>query len=199
MTRYFSASPRPAAHSLIATFLIAASTTFWASPSFAQVGARGLLETALKQEGTDATAQAALEHGDATRGAVLFYQSYLSCRKCHAIDAKSTFLGPNLTVPEEPLTMQHIVESILDPSKAIRKGFETITVETDDGKAVSGIVVQETDEHILLREATGEQTVKIRKDAIEQRRNSPNSLMPTGLTNQLSNRQQFLDLARYVW
>jgi len=33
--------------------------------------------------------------GDAVRGAVLFYQEYTACRKCHSISAEN-FLGPKL-------------------------------------------------------------------------------------------------------
>ena len=196
MTRFFSSLSSLAIPGLFIGLLIATST----SPTSAQNFAPGLLEAALNKEGAAVVAQAAMEQGDAKRGAVLFYQSYLSCKKCHALDANSTFLGPNLTKPSEPLTMRHIVESILAPSKAIRKGFETVTLQTDNGKAVSGIVVKETSDHLVLREATGEQkTRRIPKDAIEERNQSKSSLMPRGLANQLSNRQQFLDLARYVW
>ena len=144
-------------------------------------------------------AEAARQHGEAVRGAILFYQEHLTCRKCHEYGEESSPLGPDLTRPEKEVTDVFLVESILDPSKEIREGYEPIVVITDEGKTVTGLLVEDLPEKLVLRDplADGE-VVTIAKDEIDERVQSDLSIMPPGMMNQLANRQQFLDLARYV-
>jgi len=144
-------------------------------------------------------AEAARRQGEATRGAILFYQEHLTCRKCHEYGEDTSPLGPDLTRPEKEVADVFLVESILDPSKEIREGYEPIVVITDEGKAVTGLLVEDLPEKLVLRDplADGE-LVTIAKDEIDQQAQSDLSVMPPGLMNQLANRQQFLDLERYV-
>ena len=51
---------------------------------------------------------------------------------------------------------------------------------------------------LTLREPAGGKQITIKKDAVDEIFSSPKSAMPPGLTNQLSSRQQFLDLAKFV-
>ena len=75
-------------------------------------------------------AQLAQERGDASRGVNVFYQASLACVRCHVSkDPQATALGPNLghaaeIAQAERLNDQQLVESILEPSKSIRKGYE---------------------------------------------------------------------------
>ena len=87
------------------------------------------LEAQLLHEDPAALAKAARAQGDPVRGAVLFHQPHLSCTKCHAAGGRAPSpLGPDLAQPEPGTTDAHLVESVLAPSKVIRKGFETVTV-----------------------------------------------------------------------
>src|SRR5439155_11784067 len=93
----------------------------------------------------------------------------------------------------------HLVESLLAPSKVIRKGFETVIVTRTDGRTVTGLLAEERKDTIVLRDsATGGQPVVIAKGDIESRSVGTTSLMPSGLANQLADRQQFLDLVSYL-
>ena len=168
----------------------------WGSESAAQ---SPTLEKQLLAEEPAVLAEAARLQGEATRGAILFYQQHLTCRKCHEYGEKTSPLGPDLTRPEKEVTDVFLVESILDPSKEIRKGYETIVVITDEGKTVIGLLVEDVTEKLVLRDplADGE-LVTIDKDEIDEQVQSDLSVMPPGLMNQLANRQQFLDLTRYV-
>ncbi|RLS50186.1 MAG: hypothetical protein DWH88_01185, partial [Planctomycetota bacterium] len=77
----------------------------------------------------------ARETGDAARGAIVFFQPYLACSKCHSVgDGKPSPLGPDLTTLDKQTTDAQLVESVLEPSKAIRKGYEAVTVATEEGK-----------------------------------------------------------------
>ena len=163
------------------------------------------LEKDLAGEKPEALAKDAREKGEAARGAILFYQQRLTCMKCHEFGKETEPLGPDLTKPEKKPTDVFLVESILQPSKEIRKGYEPVVVITDAGKAVTGLLVKEDAKELVLRvpaSVTGSDAdgklVTIPKDEIDEQQQSKQSVMPTELINQLGNRQQFLDLLRYV-
>jgi hypothetical protein len=85
------------------------------------------------------------------------------------------------------------------PSKVIRKGYETVALTLDDGTIVTGLLVEESAETIVVHDPSGNgQSVDVRKSRIDERLAPPQSIMPAGVVNQLTHRQQFLDLAAYV-
>jgi putative heme-binding domain-containing protein len=158
------------------------------------------LDADLLREGAPALARAARRDGNAGRGAVLFHQPHVGCAKCHAVDGGPSLLGPDLTKFGKDATDEHVVESVLAPSKVIRQGFEAVTVTTADGKAVTGLLVEDGNESIILREvADAGRLMTVRKRDVEQRSVSPHSVMPAGLPNTLTGRAEFLDLVRYLF
>jgi putative heme-binding domain-containing protein len=157
------------------------------------------LEEQLRDEDPDDLLEDARLEGDARRGALLFHQSLLACSKCHVPAGDAPPLGPELGRPEPNTTERRLLEALLWPSRTIRRGYETITVELDDGRVASGIVAAETDDTLSLRTISppGE-TVAIDKAQIADREVNPQSGMPSGQVNLLGGRPQFLDLLRYV-
>ncbi len=159
------------------------------------------LQEQLVSEGTASLVKAARRDGDSQRGAIVFHQPFLACAKCHAVGQASgpPLLGPDLTRPEPNTTAEAIIESVLDPSKVLRKGFDPVLVQLIDGKTVIGLFVEETADKLVLRDVArlGE-TVTLAKSLIEERMIGKTSIMPAGQVNVLANRQQFLDLARYL-
>ena len=157
------------------------------------------LEKQLLAEGSAVLAKAARQQGDATRGAVLFYQPHLTCTKCHTFGEESSPLGPDLTKPEKKATDVFLVESILEPSKEIREGYEPVVVITDEGLTVTGLLVEDHAKRLVLRDPNeDDKLITIPKDAIDDQAESTVSIMTPALVDQLANRQQFLDLVRYV-
>ena len=139
----------------------------------------------------------ARENGDTDRGAALFYSQAISCAKCH--DPKQgARLGPDLASKRDDVNDTFLIESVLHPSKSIRKGFEQLTVITESGLVVTGFKVSDDGETIVLREPAGGKEIKIARDDIDEVVPSPKSAMPPGLVNQLSSRDQFLDIARFL-
>ena len=161
----------------------------------------------LAAEGMATLAAEALQRGDPIRGAVAFHTAYLTCTKCHAADEGLSPLGPNLTAPPVgaagPLTgnalTAHLVESLLAPSQIIRPDYRTTTILKSDGQSISGIISRESPQGVVLRDAlaNGRET-EIVASEIDERSTSSVSLMPAGLVNLLADRQQFLDLVRYL-
>ena len=159
-----------------------------------------LLEEELLRMPTAQLAALAKSEGDAIRGAVVFFQPQMSCARCHAVGrANQNGLGPDLTALGKEVSDEALVEAVLLPSKVIRKGFESVTVVTADGKSLSALLVERTKDKLVVRDIQhgGEQTTIAAAD-IEQIKVNTTSIMPAGQVNQLNSRQQFLDLIRYL-
>src|SRR4051812_33920880 len=156
-------------------------------------------EVQLLREDPTALARDARIKGDPVRGAVLFHQPFLSCTKCHSAGGTTSPLGPDLAKPEAGVTDSYLIESVLNPSKVIRKGFESVTVARTNGSSVSGLLVEERKDAIVLKDATRpNEPIIVPKADIDERTVGKTSLMPAGLANLLHDRQQFLDLACYL-
>ena len=167
----------------------------------------------LAKEGLAAIAAAALADGDPVRGAVVFHTAHLTCTKCHVAGDGVSPLGPNLAGPPIGLSgpvgadgtlegrslTEHLVESLLHPSKSIRPEYRAVTILTDEGQSVSGIIARETPDVVVVRDAAAVgKEVEVARGDIDERTELPVSLMPAGLANLLADRQQFLDLVRYL-
>jgi putative heme-binding domain-containing protein len=156
------------------------------------------LSRELQAEGTVALAKAVREKGSAVQGAILFTQQELGCTNCHGPEQRD-LLGPDLTKVGKQATDEYLVEALLEPSKAISKGFETSTVITVEGKSLSGRIVAQSPDMLLLRESTGDRKlIRLAGSEVDEIVASKVSAMPDGLMDQLNNRQEFLDLARYL-
>jgi putative heme-binding domain-containing protein len=157
------------------------------------------LSQQLLQEKAEVLARAARAQGDANRGALVFHRTELSCARCHTADEDAARLGPDLAKIGKDTPDVHLVESILLPSKVIKKGFETVVITTKAGKTITGLVAEERGDAIILRDSAQDgKLITILKKDIDERNDKGPSLMPEGLVNILSGRQEFLDLVRYV-
>lgn len=149
---------------------------------------------------SDKIAQAALEQGDAARGAVVFYQQALACTKCHGMPGEQGLLGPDLSSLAKDVTNEHLVESILRPSQVVHEKYRAKTFITQDGRSILGMEVARNDRQVQVRQATGNlDVVSIPLAEIEEEVTSETSLMPEGQINMLATEEQFLDLVRYLF
>ncbi|MFO0966226.1 MAG: PQQ-dependent sugar dehydrogenase [Gemmataceae bacterium] len=116
--------------------------------------------------------------GDAARGRELFFKSAgLQCATCHKIDGKGGSLGPDLSDVGKKYSRGQILESILEPSKVIDPKYVTYLVETQDGKVVTGILVEKTEKQVVLR-TLPDMEVRLTPDQIATMVPQPKSLMP---------------------
>lgn len=161
-----------------------------------------MLEQRLLAEGHAALAAEARQSGDARRGAAVFHGRVVACAACHAaasIDSDTKGIGPALTTIDPKAGDAAVVESILEPSKSIAPAYAPVTLQLDDGRVVSGLVVEETAERLVIRDgAQPDVLLSFAASDIESRQQSAHSLMPAGQVNQLESRGQFLDLVKYV-
>jgi putative membrane-bound dehydrogenase-like protein len=115
------------------------------------------------------------------------------CTKCHTTVSQNTPLAPSLKgIGSQKI--DYLIESVLEPSKIIKTGFETETVVTTAGKTHSGLV---KDEGTHLRVQNLDVDVRIPKTDVEQRSVQRISIMPEGQETQLS-RREFVDLIAYL-
>ncbi|HWF19496.1 MAG TPA: HEAT repeat domain-containing protein, partial [Verrucomicrobiae bacterium] len=137
----------------------------------------------------------AAKEGDATRGETIFRRKEIGCVNCHAIGGVGGKVGPDLTSIGASAQPDYLVESVFYPNRKIKEGYHSVLVETKDGEELSGILVRENSEQLVLRDSTDKE-ITIAKDKIKGR-TLGNSLMPSGLVDSLTTQQQ-LDLFRFL-
>ncbi len=168
------------------------------SGALVSTAAAQTLSEKLMQEGVAKLAVEARQKGDAVRGAILFAQQKLNCVKCHQSGA-GDLLGPDLTRLGRETTDPHIVESLLMPSKVIKQGYEAVKILTEDGVVIIGRIIRQDDRSIVLRDnSDASRMMTLAKQALDRVDPSDVSAMPADLANQLEDRQQFLDLCKYL-
>ncbi len=135
--------------------------------------------------------------GDAERGARLFADvKGLACIKCHAVNGTGGQVGPDLAGIALKYKREDLMTSILEPSKTIAQGYETIVITTVRGKTVTGVFKGETGDDVKFADAEGKLQTIAKKD-IEERSFSPVSTMPNGLNDGMT-LQDFADLVNYL-
>ncbi|MCI4348569.1 MAG: hypothetical protein L3J97_08145, partial [Thermoplasmata archaeon] len=105
-------------------------------------------------------------------------------------------IGPDLSGIGGRFARISIIESILEPSRTIAPGFESVAVALKDGRVKSGVRVGETETILTLADQEG-QTLAIPKADIEALRPQALSIMPDGLEKRLTP-EEFVDLIAYL-
>ncbi len=130
--------------------------------------------------------------GDPYRGQPLYRQA---CANCHRLFGTGGRIGPDLTAYQRDDT-ENLLLHVVHPSAEIREGYENFLVLTEDGRTLTGLLIDRDNQVIVLRGADG-QTVTIPRDGIEELGPVGQSLMPEGLLQSLS-AQQVRDLFAYL-
>ncbi|MBI3407266.1 MAG: c-type cytochrome [Planctomycetes bacterium] len=120
-----------------------------------------------------------------------------ACLKCHTINGTGGSAGPDLSTIGSKASRQNLLESILYPSRAIADQYIQWIVETADGKTINGIVVEDTKDHLILRDVNVKDHKIAAKDVVS-RQKSPLSLMPDNLMLFLSE-DDLLDIVEYLY
>ena len=134
--------------------------------------------------------------GDARRGAEIFRREVTGCLRCHQIGTQGGKVGPDLTSIGAYAQPAAILESILNPNKDIKQGYETIVLTRSDNTTVAGILQRQSDVATILRDPN-DKLIAVPKAEVKGTTKSPVSLMPLGLTATLRE-DEFIDLMRYL-
>lgn len=114
--------------------------------------------------------------GDAAAGEALFWGKG-NCGQCHAIGARGTDLGPDLTHGGRRSTPQRLKHAIVAPEDEITPGYEMVTVVLLNGKTVSGLPRYFDDFSARITDASGEEHTYLRSEVVSMRREL-RSIMP---------------------
>ena len=133
--------------------------------------------------------------GDAARGERVFRRADAGCYQCHAIAGAGGWLGPDLSSIGASSPLDYLIDSVLDPNKAIKDGFQGYSVVTSSGDVYSGIKVRQDAKQLVLRTNTEEEVTIALSDIKAQK--DIGSLMPNGLADFLTH-QEFLDLIQFL-
>ena len=119
----------------------------------------------------------------------------MNCQKCHAIAGAGGQVGPGLESIGASAQPDYLVDSLLEPGKAVKENYHALVVATSDGKVYTGIKLRQTDSELVLRDAE-DREVAIPVSSIEEQKTA-GSLMPAGLTEALT-RPELIDLVRFL-
>ncbi|GIW95297.1 MAG: hypothetical protein KatS3mg110_3338 [Pirellulaceae bacterium] len=135
--------------------------------------------------------------GDPQRGRMLFEQSAeLQCRRCHGVGEPLEKVGPDLAGIGAKRSRRELLESLVDPSRNIDPKYLTWLLELDDGRVLTGRLVDKTATHYRLKTANNEElSVEIAHVAHAQTQRV--SLMPDGQLRDLTV-EQLADLLAYL-
>jgi putative heme-binding domain-containing protein len=155
-----------------------------------QAGPRVLSAEELKQMVADV-----VRLGDPARGEALYRRKDLTCMKCHAIGGSGGQVGPDLSSVGASAPVDYLIESILQPNKAIKENYHSLVVTTLKGRVFAGIKVRQTKSELILRDKDDKEIGIPLKDIDEQKNGG--SLMPEGLADTLT-RSELVDLVRFL-
>ncbi len=144
----------------------------------------------------DIIAQVA-EKGDARRGRDVYRNlNLVSCATCHKLEGVGGSVGPDLTRMWDTQSLPKLLESITDPSKEIKEGYQAFRAAMTDGRVLTGLRVAEEPTAVLMRDAEGRE-IRLPLADIEAFTTSGQSLMPSDAVSRLSF-DQLLDLLAFL-
>ncbi len=135
--------------------------------------------------------------GNIGRGRALYFDTAgVQCKNCHRLENSGTDLGPDLRAIAKKLNRPQLLESILQPSKAVDPKFVSYLVETTQGTVYTGLLVEKTDEHIVLKDAQNK-PLRLAAADVELLAPQAQSLMPELLLRDMTG-QEVADLLEFL-
>ena len=106
-----------------------------------------------------------------------------ACANCHMLGGKGGRVGPQLD-GIGVRGLDRLLEDTLDPSRNVDQTFRLTTIALKDGQVLSGLLLREEGEVIVLADAQGKE-VRVNKTAVEERSMAPVSPMPSNFAEQI--------------
>ncbi len=131
------------------------------------------------------------------RGRALF--GAVGCASCHRFDNDGASVGPDLTSVAGRFSVRDLLESIVEPSKAISDQYGAIVIRKKNGDVVTGRVGNLNGDDLMVIEnmfAPNDFT-NVKRQDIESIEPSKVSMMPEGLMNSLKE-AEIQDLAAFL-
>ena len=130
--------------------------------------------------------------GDPRLGAEVFKKV---CGQCHKIYGEGQDVGPEITLNGRA-SYDQLLSNVLDPSLTIGAAYQATTVATNDGRVISGLVIEDSPRAIVLK-LQGGKIETVPRNQVNELKISQLSLMPEDLEKQLKP-QELADLFAYI-
>ncbi len=135
--------------------------------------------------------------GNPERGRQIFFQSSGGlCAQCHQIGGQGQSFGPDLSHIASKYDRAALLENILFPSRTIDPQFVTYSARTTDGDDVTGLLVEKTDQQVVLKDLS-RQLVRLPAAKVARLAAQTVSAMPEGLLSALT-AQDSADLLAFL-
>jgi putative heme-binding domain-containing protein len=105
------------------------------------------------------------------------------CAVCHQIGGKGARVGPNLD-GIGVRGLDRLLEDVLDPNRNVDQAFRTTMLGLKNGQLVSGLLLKEEGEVLVLADSNGKE-VRVEKKAVEERHTSQLSPMPANMADRI--------------
>ena len=132
-----------------------------------------------------------LAQADLKNGSLLYDQQ---CSGCHQLYGRGGKLGPDLTGSGRS-NIDYLLENIVDPNSAVSADYRMNILSLKNGRVLSGMIAGQDRNSLTLR-MPGSETVVSKAD-IKKRETLGNSIMPTGLLDNLKQEER-RDLIAYL-
>jgi putative heme-binding domain-containing protein len=121
------------------------------------------------------------------------------CSKCHKLNEVGTVLGPDLSKIADRFKGQKLLQQMLEPSTEINKQYQTWVAALNDGRVISGMLLEQNDTSITLlpNPLKPETKISIARADIEELEASNVSTMPMSLLITFT-QDEILDLLAFV-
>jgi putative heme-binding domain-containing protein len=130
--------------------------------------------------------------GDAKAGVLVFNRI---CAQCHRIYGEGQDVGPDITNNGRG-SFDQLLSNVFDPSLVIGEAYQATTVITSKGRSLTGLLVENNDQRVVLKLQGGKVEAIPRSD-VEEFTVSPVSLMPEGLEKQMTPKE-IVDLFAFL-
>jgi len=130
--------------------------------------------------------------GDAFRGQTTFKKV---CGQCHKIYGEGQDVGPDIT-RNGRASFEQLLSNVFDPSLVIGAAYQAQTVTTSEGRVLTGLLVEDSPQRVVLKLQGGKLETIARSD-VDEMGASPLSLMPEDLEKQLQP-QELADLFAFL-
>jgi len=116
------------------------------------------------------------------------------CASCHKMFGEGGDVGPEITGSQRK-NIDYLLENLIDPSAAVSKDYQLVTIETNDGRFLSGFIRSKNDSALTLQSINEQVVVPLAE--IKSRTPADISIMPEGLLQTMST-TQIRDLFAYL-
>jgi len=103
------------------------------------------------------------------------------CSACHRLAGQGNKVGPELD-GIGIRGLDRILEDVLDPSRNVDQAFRTTVITTTDGRAISGLLLREEGDLLVLADHQGKE-IRLPLAEVDQRELMPLSPMPANVAD----------------